>query len=107
MRKYALMKVQSGDYLLPDNDGEHLWRVRSYVDGSALGLDVSYTHRTFWAAYRFFGTFDEFVQDPERFLNDDTYWRVFEQFQPARRYCIEAIEETWPDVLPMGIPAMN
>jgi hypothetical protein len=36
-RTYALTKVRSGDWLLPSNDGEVVWRIRKYwEDGSAV-----------------------------------------------------------------------
>jgi hypothetical protein len=50
-RKYAMTKVTRGDYLLPSNDGETIWRIHSYKDGPSCGLDpkVFPTDFTAWA----------------------------------------------------------
>ena len=33
-RKYALIKILAGDYLLPGNDAHTLWRIRRYQESS-------------------------------------------------------------------------
>lgn len=38
-RKYAMTKIDAGDYLLPANDGETLWRLKTYTEGPSSGLD--------------------------------------------------------------------
>lgn len=48
-RRYALIYVNTGDYLCPSNDGTELWRFTRYEDGPALGAEVA---GTFWAALR-------------------------------------------------------
>ena len=35
-RKYALTKIDPGDYLLPSNDATVLYRIRKYTDGPSL-----------------------------------------------------------------------
>lgn len=52
MRKYALTKLEAGDYVCPSNDGEMLWRFCRYQDGRVCGLDVDYELRTFWSTMR-------------------------------------------------------
>jgi len=37
-RKYVMTRIDKGDYLLPSNDGETLWRIRQYMDGPSWGL---------------------------------------------------------------------
>jgi hypothetical protein len=45
VRKYAMTRIAKGDYLLPSNDAQTLWRIYTYEeDGSAIGLKG-----TFWA----------------------------------------------------------
>jgi hypothetical protein len=53
-RKHTLVKVAPGDYLLPSNDGEMLWRITTYEDGPSLGLDWP-RDRTFWGAWKYVG----------------------------------------------------
>lgn len=56
-RKYALTKVNAGDYLLPSNDGQTIWRFRTYEDGPTHGLDWP-RDRTLWGYYRWTGRGD-------------------------------------------------
>ena len=52
-RKYIITKISVGDYLLPDNDGCTLWRLRKYEDGVSYGLE-QYDHDfTRWSLYRY------------------------------------------------------
>jgi hypothetical protein len=51
-RKYALIKLDTGDYLCPSNDKSTLWRFQRYEDGRFYGLDVDYEARTFWRVLR-------------------------------------------------------
>lgn len=53
-RKYAMSKVASGDYLLPSNDGQTIWRVARYTDGPSNGLQIP-RDRTFWGVWRWMG----------------------------------------------------
>lgn len=50
-RKYALTKVAPGDYLLPSNDAQTVWRIRRYTDGPSAGLDLP-RDREFWGVWR-------------------------------------------------------
>lgn len=54
-RKYALTKVDSGDYLLPSNDAQDCWRIARYTDGPSNGLDSMPRDRDFWGAWRWVG----------------------------------------------------
>lgn len=45
-RKYQMTRLRRGDYLLPSNDAQTLWRIHTYYEnGSVEGLKG-----TFWAA---------------------------------------------------------
>jgi hypothetical protein len=47
-RKYRMIRLSAGDYLLPGNDGETIFRVAKYdEDGSIEGVTGEY-----WAVYR-------------------------------------------------------
>ena len=53
-RKYALTRIGKGDYLLPGNDRETLWRIASYEDGPGHGLEVDWSSdRTFWGVWKY------------------------------------------------------
>ena len=52
-RKYALIKIGPGDYLLPGNDAATLWRIAKYEDGPSHGIDAMPRDRDFWGAWRF------------------------------------------------------
>lgn len=52
-RKYALTKIQSGDYILPGNDGQTLYRLTTYEDGPSHGLVDWPRDRTFWGVWRY------------------------------------------------------
>jgi hypothetical protein len=54
-RKYALTKVAAGDYLLPSNDAQTIWRLVRYEDGPSHGLADWPRDRPVWAAYRWTG----------------------------------------------------
>lgn len=52
-RRYALTQVDAGDYLMPANDLQVLWRISTYdEDGSAYWIDPQGRERhivgTFW-----------------------------------------------------------
>lgn len=50
-RRYALRRIDPGDYLCSSNDGVTLWRFSRYEDGMAHGLmDAAFERRSFWRA---------------------------------------------------------
>lgn len=51
-RKFALSKIAAGDYLLPSNDGQTIWRIFKYEDGPSHGLADWDRDRGFWALWR-------------------------------------------------------
>lgn len=50
-RKYALTKIAAGDYLLPSNDAQTIWRITAYTDGPSNGLEIP-KDRKFWGLWR-------------------------------------------------------
>lgn len=79
-RKYALTRIQKGDYLFPSNDGAKLWRVYTYLEDRSLYTGETQVKGTFWAVARFTGTVDEAQRlletDPDVLL-DWTEWEFW------------------------------
>lgn len=85
-RRYALTRVQPGDYLCPSNDGQRLWRFLRYEDGRAAGLlDCGFESRPFWRALSTpmpaDGTYDVEALD-------ELAWQEWEAMLPTRRAAI-------------------
>lgn len=78
-RKYALVKIKSGDWLLPGNDGKTLWRLATYVDGPVNGLDIP-RDREFWSVSKWDESYDweRIVNDPMR--GDPLDWDYWEGY---------------------------
>lgn len=92
-RRYALIRVETGVYLLPSNDRKTLWRITSYTeegdgwwelpDGKAKQIKG-----TFWqTARRPMPTQDELNDDD--FLWDYDKWEWWSSVCPTRREAIE------------------
>ena len=81
-RKYALMKIAKGDYLLPSNDGRTIWRLSSYEDGIAQGLD--HDLGTVWGVWKRTG--NGTTVDP----SDWGAWEMQEGSLATRAEAIEA-----------------
>jgi hypothetical protein len=92
-RKWVLTKVGPGDYLLPSNDAQTLWRLRSYEDGPSHGLDVNWSRdRTFWELWRWKGRIDEHEEIAES-LDEGRWsdrWEHVESSLASRREAIDA-----------------
>lgn len=55
-RKYTISKVGTGDYLLPSNDAQTIWRIVRYMDGPSSGLETMKRDREFWGLWRWTDT---------------------------------------------------
>lgn len=53
-RRYALTKLNKGDYLLPGNDAKSVWRISQYEEDGSLerGDDGTVVIGTFWQVAR-------------------------------------------------------
>lgn len=71
-RKYALIRVATGDYLLPGNDAATLWRIARYTDGPSSGLEIP-RDREFWGAWKFRKPLARAIWD-ERAIDDWDLW---------------------------------
>jgi hypothetical protein len=76
-RKWPLVKIREGDYLLPSNDRQTLWRIRSYEeDGSAFWEDADGKRHEirgrFWSTVKYTkGTPDDFADRIDRILTPE------------------------------------
>ena len=96
-RKYRMIRVGAGDYLLPSNDKVTLWRIYSYEeDGSAEYQDSRGKWRTvtgtFWATAKFARPFtpdtlaDDLPDDP----TDWEHWETWDVGHRTRQSAIDA-----------------
>jgi hypothetical protein len=86
-RVYAMTRLGPGDYLLPSNDGQTLWRLRSYEeDGSAERWDGTPIHGLFWAVLRFLGGPPQSLEADD--LDDPSRWDWYETNLSTRREAI-------------------
>jgi hypothetical protein len=82
-RNYRMTKISAGSYLLPSNDGQTMWHIRSFEDGVSHGLQEP--DRTWWACARFPGTYAQAVAAVERDIEDFGYIR-YETFHDTDSY---------------------
>jgi hypothetical protein len=85
-RKYALVKVGAGDYILPSDDAATLWRIRIYEDGPSHGLDWP-RDRDLWGIWRWTG-----LIGPTAYVDIDDWghWEMVGGGYDRRREAIEA-----------------
>lgn len=75
-RRYRMIRLGAGDYLLPSNDGNTLWRFRTYEeDGSAEDWTGRKVVGTYWAIWKWDGEFPTFDQFAAALENDDDFSR--------------------------------
>lgn len=94
-RKYALTKIDPGDWMCPSNDTLTIWRFRSYTDGQIAGLmDVSYYARTFWRVQRCpREAIDRYLAAGQLVDDlDNLPWVDVEEWLPTRRAAIAIME---------------
>lgn len=85
-RRYALTKIRPGDYLVPANDGETLYRLSTYTeDGSVEGLVG-----TFWGVWRYKGRRPLDALGLED-LEDWNEWEMVEMLLRTRRQALETL----------------
>lgn len=98
-RRYALTKLDAGDYLLPSNDAMTIWRISRYdEDGSLVDDEGRATVGTFWqvawlsdqALQRrvLDGLLD--IEDMET-LESWSPWTIHQCLLPSRKAAIESV----------------
>ncbi len=88
-RKYALVKVKPGDYLLPGNDRTTLWRITRYEDGKRHGLEEGPEIVTRWELRKWHAP----ISDAELQRVDVDAWELWENEASSLLTRAEAIEE--------------
>lgn len=87
-RKYALTKVAAGDYLLPSNDAQTIWRIAQYVDGPSYGIVEGMDRdRQFWGVWR---SIDRITGDATIDPSDWSRWEMYDQGYDRRSDAIDA-----------------
>lgn len=84
-RKYVMTKIGPGDYLLPSNDAETIYRIRRYEDGPSQGLDWE-RDKEVWGVWRWLGLADAKGID----LDDQDRWEMVDANCRTRA---EAVDE--------------
>lgn len=86
-RKYALTKIEAGDWLLPSNDAKTIWRIREYTDLVAARDGHGDEEVDYWGLWRWIG--HETQVDPDEWncwdFYDGSYARRSEAIQAALR----------------------
>lgn len=54
-RKYTLVRISAGDYLLNSNDGKTLWRISNYIEGPSTGITEWRSDRKVWGYWKWIG----------------------------------------------------
>lgn len=100
-RKYALTKIEAGDYLLLGNDGKTLWRVVKSEDGPSHGLDPKVFPKDFveWQAWKWTGR--EHPETVDDLVLGDDRWDYWERGDSRE----EAIQAALRSELPKPKPA--
>lgn len=101
-RRFALVRVKAGDYLLASNDERGLYRIQAYdEDGSLESYSGEKIRGRFWMVYIHAGEVDR--DDLGRITGgvvdvEDPYaWIVVEQMFPTRRAAVDhLVREVWP-----------
>jgi hypothetical protein len=90
-RKYVMVKLSAGDWLLVSNDGLTIWRLYAYLeDGSLESYDGKPVKGRFWAAARRpLGAFDAEVAARGDYLAWDK-WDTWAALLPTRAEAIAA-----------------
>lgn len=81
-RKYRMLRVGTGDYILPSNDRKTIWRIARYEDGPSHGLVGMARDRDFWGAWKWTSTSPP---DPEW----DDRWALMADMYDTRQQAID------------------
>ena len=99
-RNYAMIRLGAGDWLLPSNDGQTMWRLHSYEeDGSAWREDEQgrkhFIRGTHWNVSRMtMMKLQALVESPVTTDEDILDWDEWEAWASSLRSRREAVAET-------------
>jgi len=85
-RRYALTKVEAGDYLLPSNDARTLWRI---VRGDENAGEENERLISVWQLWRYYGRVGNPPNLPDDFL-EWSEWELCESWCETRADAIRA-----------------
>jgi hypothetical protein len=95
-RKYVLTKLGAGDYLMPGNNGQTLWRLRHYDEEFAADNPLGSTEvrvRKVWGVWRCVGysvrQFQSAIAAGAIDIDDDTLWDYFAGIGKTRNEVIQ------------------
>lgn len=102
-RKYRMIRLSAGDYLLPGNDGETIFRIAKYVeDGTLETGDGETITGEFWAAWRWPRPRTALAREDYGYghgydpLEDWDAWHMIEdQFRTRQEAIDAALEWEW------------
>lgn len=87
-RKYAMTHIDKGDYLLPSNDGQTIWRIRKY-DEEFIGPDSETVEvKEQWGIWRWQGSTLTAFSAAE--IEDWSRWEFYEGFHPRRKDAVNS-----------------
>ncbi len=89
-RKYALTRIEKGDYLWASNDAKTIWRLSTYTEGPSRGLVDWPRDRTVWGLWRWDGPRREGLELNGEDVDDWNYWEMWEGMFETRTAAIEA-----------------
>lgn len=88
-RKYRMIRLSAGDYLLPGNDGETIFRIAKYVED---GISLEGVKGEFWAAWRWPKPKATLLRDPVYGYNPTEDWDAWYQIEDQFKTRQEAID---------------
>jgi hypothetical protein len=92
-RLWQMTRLGAGDYLLPSNDRQTLWRIRKYQerDGTLTRGDGSVVNGDFWSLHGWKHTTPpaEYQFDEYERLTDWHNWAEVACMMPTRKACID------------------
>lgn len=90
-RSYRMIRLGKGDYLLPSNDAQTLWRVATYEDGPSHGVEDWPRDVRLWGLWKWDGgmpTVDQVAAALDEALWSDR-WEFWEGGYETRKAAIE------------------
>ena len=86
-RRFALIKIRAGDWLLASNDGKQLWRIYRYEERGQRG-DRAITE-SYWACALYLGSLDEAIEE-EDLEHDWSRWETTDFWLGTRQDAIDS-----------------
>lgn len=93
-RKYAMVRISKGDYILPSNDAKQLWRIYSYEeDGTLERLQPDGSYRqvvgTLWACAKYERPFHNAGEWTDPDFLEWSNWLTWVTSLPTRKAAVD------------------